>query len=450
MVENDMTTVSPDAQATADGGDCAPPAAAVEAVSAAAGPERLTDMRSLVSHNCALPADTPLEAAQEFFSTHTLEFVAVLEGGRAVGLCARRQVGIVLGSRYGFSLFARNPVRDYLLAETLIISVADTIHQVLARVSARQDEYFYDDVLLVDEKGLFVGAIFVRNMVRLQHSLLLENVRQLEKKSSEIERKNMQMEQELNMAGKVQHAMLPQAYPAFPPQSASSILRFCHRYLPAGRVSGDFFHVRRIADHLAGVFICDVMGHGVRSAMITAAMRALVEQMQSDANQPGELLEHLNQGLCAILRQNDETIYASAVYLVIDTADLEICWASAGHPCPLLLRPGQDPVISLALPKEKRGKVLGLVENSTYQTANFTLEPGDRLLLYTDGIYEVFAGDKEFGMDGLVTVLRQHAHLPADALLDRLVDAARAFGEAPEFEDDVSLLAIDVAPDEAE
>jgi sigma-B regulation protein RsbU (phosphoserine phosphatase) len=159
------------------------------------------------------------------------------------------------------------------------------------------------------------------------------------------------------------------------------------------------------------------------------------------------LLERLNQGLCAILRQNDETIYATAAYLVIDTVNLGICWASAGHPFPLLLRAGGAQVISLALPKDKRGKVLGLMPGATYQTGEATLERGDRLLLYTDGIYEVFAGDQEFGMDGFTAALRQHSGLAAPALLDRLVETARAFGDSTEFEDDVCLLAIDVTAD---
>lgn len=446
MVENDTTVLpaSPRPADRAQGSLAAVRPAEISRPPAGSGGDP-AELRSLISHTFSLAADTPLEAAQKFFSTRAMEFVAVVDGGRPLGLCARRQVGIVLGSRYGFSLFARNPIRNYLLPQALVISVTDPVHDVLARVSARPDEYFYDDVLLVDETGAFLGAIFARNLFRLQHGLLLENLRQLETKSCEIERKNHQMEQELNMAGKVQHAMLPQVYPAFPPHAAASRLGFCHRYLPAGRVSGDFFHVRRISDQLAGVFICDVMGHGVRSAMITAAMRALVEQMQSDASHPGELLERLNQSLCAILRQNDETIYASAVYLVIDTADLGICWASAGHPCPLRLRPADASIIPLTLPREKRGKVLGLVESASYPTGSARLEPGDRLLLYTDGIYEVFAGDKEFGLDGLIASLHRNAGRPAAELLDRLVTDARDFSGAPEFEDDVCLLAIDIA-----
>ena len=403
--------------------------------------------RSFVSHQLSVTGDTPLEGMQKFFGTHDLEFVAVVEKGRAIGLCARRQIGIVLGSRYGFSLFSRNPVRDYLVPQALVIRTTDPIRQVLDRVSSRRDEFFYDDVLLEDEEGTFLGSIFVRNLVRLQHGLMLKNIEELERNRVEIERKNAQMEQELIMAGKVQLAMLPQIYPAFPPQSPveSSILQFHNRYVPAGKVSGDFFHISRISDHQAGVFICDVMGHGVRSAMITSMLRALVEELQCDAEEPSQLLERLNEDLFAMLRQNDETMYASAIYMVINTANFRVCWACAGHPCPLHLRARDNAVELLPLPQEKRGKVLGLMSSSSYETCDVTLQAGDRLLLYTDGIYEIFSGDKEFGMNGVITALRQNFALPSSQLLDQLMQSARAFGPSQDFEDDVCLVAVETS-----
>ena len=421
------------------------PALAQLPVSAVAGVP--ADLRSLVNHQIFLSGDTPLEATQNFFGSHDLEFVAVVENGRAIGLCARRQIGIVLGSRYGFSLFSRNPVRDYLVPQALLIRTTDSIHSVLERVSSRPDENFYDDVLLEDEAGKFLGSIFVRNLVRLQYGLLLDNIGQLERKSAEVESKNGQMEQELIMAGKVQLAMLSQICPAFPAQSSveSSILQFHHRYLPAGRVSGDFFYVSRISSHLAGIFICDVMGHGVRSAMITSMLRALVEELQCDAEDPCELLERLNEDLFTILRDNDETMYATAIYMVIDTETLKVRWASAGHPSPLLLRRHGSSVELLPLAREKRGKVLGLVASSSYDTGEVALQPGDRLLLYTDGIYEVFSGEKEFGIDGLTSVLRQNLPLPTPQLLEKALQSVRAFAGTENFEDDVCLLAIDIA-----
>jgi len=405
-----------------------------------------SDLRPLVNLTMSLAADTSLEEAQKFFGTHELEFIAVVENGRAIGLCARRQIGIVLGSRYGFSLFSRNPVRDYLAPQALLIRTTDSIHTVLKRLSARRDEFFYDDVLLEDEDGNFVGSIFVRNLVRLQHGLLLDNIGQLERNRVELERKNAQMEQELIMAGKVQQAMLSQICPTFPPQSPpeSSLLQFHHRYLPAGRVSGDVFYVSRISDHEAGVFICDVMGHGVRSAMITSMLRALVEELQCDADDPGELVARLNDDLFAILRQNDETMNATGIYMIIDTASLKVRWASAGHPNPLILR-GRDSVELLPLPREKRGKVLGLVAASHYETSETVLQPGDKLLLYTDGIYEIFEGEKEFGLSGLIATLRQNLALPSPQLLDKVLQSARAFSLLTDFEDDVCLLAIDTA-----
>jgi sigma-B regulation protein RsbU (phosphoserine phosphatase) len=96
------------------------------------------------------------------------------------------------------------------------------------------------------------------------------------------------------------------------------------------------------------------------------------------------------------------------------------------------------------LPREKRGKVLGLVASSEYGTSEMLLEPGDRLLLYTDGIYEIFAGEKEFGIPGLTSVLRQNLSLPTPQLLNYVLQSARAFAGSDTFEDDVCLLAIDI------
>ena len=98
----------------------------------------------------------------------------------------------------------------------------------------------------------------------------------------------------------------------------------------------------------------------------------------------------------------------------------------------------------LPLPREKRGKVLGLVESSAYETCETVLQPGDRLLLYTDGIYEVFEGEKEFGINGLTATLRQNLALPTPELLEKVLQTARAFAICDEFEDDVCLLAIDI------
>ena len=134
------------------------------------------------------------------------------------------------------------------------------------------------------------------------------------------------MEDDLKMAREIQQTMLPQQYPAFPKsrRPASSRFRFSHRYLPTGAVGGDYFNVLALSDTEAGVFICDVMGHGVRSALIAAMVRALVEELKPLGGDPGKLLTQLNRDLCAILKHTGSPTLTTAFYLVADAANRQL------------------------------------------------------------------------------------------------------------------------------
>src|SRR5260221_9616022 len=120
----------------------------------------------------------------------------------------------------------------------------------------------------------------------------------------ELSTRNQQMEEDLKMAREIQQTMLPQQYPAFPRPGAvsESAFQFTHRYLPTGSVGGDFFTVSALSETQAGVFLCDVAGHGVRSALVTAMIRALVEELKPLATNPGHFMSKLNSDLYAILR----------------------------------------------------------------------------------------------------------------------------------------------------
>src|SRR5437868_12644872 len=114
--------------------------------------------------------------------------------------------------------------------------------------------------------------------------------------------------------------MLPQQYPAFHgagPQSQSAF-EFTHRSLPTGTVGGDFFTVSPLSDTEAGVFICDVAGHGVRSALVTAIIRALVEELKPVARDPAEFLTKLNRELFKIVEHSGTPVLTTAFYLVAD------------------------------------------------------------------------------------------------------------------------------------
>ena len=149
---------------------------------------------------------------------------------------------------------------------------------------------------------------------------------QLAMYNKELREKNMQLEDDLDMASEVQQAFLPQQFPSFPRDAApgESAVAFFTRYLPTGAVGGDFFHVLPLSNTEAGVFICDVMGHGVRAALVTAIQRALVEELAGLGTQPGEFLTHINHALLSILRRTRTPMFASAFYLYLNAATGEI------------------------------------------------------------------------------------------------------------------------------
>src|SRR5262249_33444754 len=133
--------------------------------------------------------------------------------------------------------------------------------------------------------------------------------------------RNAQMEAELRMACEIQQALLPQGYPSFPSQAPPefSALRFCDRYRPDGAVGGDFFDVMALSDTHAGLFICDVMGHGVRAALVTAMVRVLLQNYRPSADEPGGYLSEINREILSILGPSNVTMFLSAFYGVIDT-----------------------------------------------------------------------------------------------------------------------------------
>lgn len=405
------------------------------------------DLRELVGHSATVEGSTKIEDVSRAFADAAVEFLAVVDGGTLIGMCSRRELGILLGSQYGFSLWARHPIREHLRKNEIRISAGDAIDAVLATVFARGDETFYDDVLLVEAGGGFIGLISTQTLFKVQNALLRSNIIELETKEREIQAKNNQMEADLRMAMELQQALLPKEYPLFPPTATAETahLRFAHLYQPASFIGGDFFHIVRISDHEAGVFICDVMGHGVRSALITAMLRALIEAEAPSLADPGLVLTHLNRELTAILKQTGTVLFVTALYCVFDSEQLVMRHARAGHPPPLHVRRSAGEIQFASDLESSAGPALGLFAKSSFGTTTCQLSPGDLVLLFTDGIIEADnAAGTEWGIAGLKATARANLQIAGGALLDLLLASARAFTGTNEFADDVCLASVEL------
>ncbi|HVM47384.1 MAG TPA: SpoIIE family protein phosphatase [Candidatus Acidoferrum sp.] len=363
-----------------------------------------------------------------------------------------RQLEDIVG-KTDFDFFPRELAEKYQRDDRLVLETGKPYQTVEEHRPPGQDK-IYVQVVKTPLRGADGGIIGLQGIFWdiTQQRLADEKIRrantQLAQSRKELRARNAQMEDDLKMAREIQVTMLPQQYPPFPgsASAADSAFQFTHRYLPAGTVGGDFFSVSALSDDEAGVFICDVAGHGVRSALVTAMIRALVEELRPAAQDPGQFLNKLNSDLCAILKHTGTPMLTTAFYLVADWRTGRMRYANAGHPKPLHLRRAAGAVQPLANATGKSQPVLGLFDTAAYLTTEATLAPGDMVMLFTDGLYEVQnRGGELYSQAMLVAGVQRQLRLPAPRLFDALLAEIGAFSGGPGFADDVCMVGIEYA-----
>jgi PAS domain S-box-containing protein len=264
--------------------------------------------------------------------------------------------------------------------------------------------------------------------------------------AEELRVKNSQFNADLEMARDIQQVFLTQNFPSFPRSMTAqeSWLSFCHWYQPAEQVGGDFFCVLPLSDTEAGVFICDVLGHGLRAALVTAIVRGLLEELTPIATDPGRLLSEINGSLIAIFRQTETPMLVSAFYLVVNSVDGKLCYSNAGHPQPFHIHRATGIAEPLRL-QGAQGPVLGIFPAAIYQNSHGTASANDLVVLFTDGLFEVeTAEDDYYGADRLLAAVRKRMHLGARQLFGEVVAEIQGSCISGKFTDDMCLLGVEL------
>lgn len=345
--------------------------------------------------------------------------------------------------------------RDLYLAETAERFLADdrrVLHeglQVLNRHERVEDPQGRDrwlsitKVPLRDVEGRVMGLVGIGRDITGRK----QAEEQLARYTRELQERNSELEDDLKMAREVQMAFLPQQFPSFPRKAPpeESALRFYSRYFPATVLGGDFFHVLPISETAAGVLICDVMGHGVRAALVTAIHRALMEELQAFAADPAAFLGQMNQALLSILRRTRSPMFASAFYLAVDVATGRMQYANAGHPRPLHVRRAADQTLLLGSAGSRPGPALGVFEGTTYANHECSVAERDLVVLFTDGLYEVENREGElFDQTHLLRAVQARAQLPTEAIFDQTIAQVQEYSQNVTFADDVCLVGVEV------
>lgn len=261
----------------------------------------------------------------------------------------------------------------------------------------------------------------------------------------ELQQHNAQLADDLSLANEFQQAFIQREYPTFPPgiPLSESAVELGHQYIPSGAVGGDFFEIFSVSLSRIGIFISDVMGHGVRSALIVATIRGLIEELGPFRYDPAAFLSHMNRDLSRIISHPGQTMFASAFYLVLDLTTGQMEWANAGHPTPIITSQNGTSERLESQDGITTEPALGLFPATNYHSHKMNLTPGEGLFLFTDGISEAENDEGDlFALDNLQASLKKHADCGTEELLEKLVADVRQFSGKDYFEDDVCLIAM--------
>ncbi len=270
---------------------------------------------------------------------------------------------------------------------------------------------------------------------------------ELAQTTTELRLKNEDMETDLNMAREIQSALLSRYHRYFPltEKSKQRCLQFEHYYKPATSLAGDFFDILPLSDNEVGILICDVMGHGARASLLTFFLRGLIEELTPIAMDTSLFMQRMNNGLNSIMGRFYTGIFATAFYGVVDTATGQFRYTNAGHPVPIRINTNKNTAEMLKCNGNKAEPAIGIHEKYSFSANACTLDKGDIIFFYTDGIYEtVDQNGRLYGNKKLLYFVQKIIPVKPVQLMHKVISEIQQFSDDEEFEDDVCLVTMQV------
>jgi sigma-B regulation protein RsbU (phosphoserine phosphatase) len=338
--------------------------------------------------------------------------------------------------RLSFLYFERRPLDYWLIYLTLLLALTPLMVTVTTgilfwlvdRPGGEFWNYLFTSWKFPSIATITFGIacqIYSVTKCRLEH-----RNRELEQTiESDIAERELQ-EDELNRAREIQQALLPKEIPQI------EGFELVGTWEPARIVGGDYFDVIRLSEKKLGICIADVVGKGVPAALFMANVQATVRAYASESASPAWLCARVNSVVCANIAAEK---FVTLFYGVLDAEQKTMKYTSAGHPRPIL-KNASGRVTQL----DNGGAVLGVFPNWKYEDSVVQLVPGDRLVLFTDGITEAAKADGEqFGEEGLLQVVKRLADEPLSKLNAELLTEVKTFCDS-HLQDDATLITIAV------
>jgi serine phosphatase RsbU (regulator of sigma subunit) len=313
--------------------------------------------------------------------------------------------------------------------------VAQQLRSVMAIPLLSISQMRSSDVTFMSAPGQLLGVIYldsrrpaafsklerqILDTLAMEAASVLDNARLAKK-----ERERIRLEQELNTARQIQQALLPTSFGQFPHLQVTGINHSCLA------VGGDYFDLMELSPERTAFVIADVCGKGLAAALVTAMLQGTFSAM-SLGQEPSRVCAHLNRYIC---EHSEMQRYATLFFGTID-ANGRLEFINAGHLPPLLVHQG---TVESSFPA--KSLPVGLFPQTEYAITEVTLEPGDTLILFTDGVTEAMdlAGN-QFEVARLREVVAAHAATPVEELQATILKAVQQFTRGAPQADDITLL----------
>ncbi|EMJ92807.1 trifunctional serine/threonine-protein kinase/ATP-binding protein/SpoIIE family protein phosphatase [Leptospira alstonii] len=259
-------------------------------------------------------------------------------------------------------------------------------------------------------------------------SLNAELEKKVELRTEELMQSLKIIRKDLLYSKKIQRSILPE-HPVLPG------IQYSVSYQPMDEVGGDFYDLFEIRPGVYRFFVADATGHGVQAALITMAIKSEYEHLKKSEKSPSSLLKELN----VVILEKFKTLYITCVVADINVKNHTMEYSSAGHPPQILLREGQTDLL------HKTGAILGLKKDFVYYTEKVKLKSGDRIYLFTDGIYEQFnAAKNEFGETRLLTSIDASSFLSPEDQVSKIQKDLNLFLQGAPIQDDLTLIVVEI------
>ena len=298
-----------------------------------------------------------------------------------------------------------------------------------------------DDSQDAETHGLALGAMdFIKKpfipdvlVLRVRHTIDLVRLQH------DLEQENERIRSELAMASRIQSAMLPGIFPAFPERKEFDIYASMD---PVRGVGGDFFDFFFIdRDHLC-LLIADVSGKGIPAALFMMASKIILADNAKSGKSPAQILQDTNEAICA---NNPEEMFVTVWLGILDISTGLLTTANAGHEYPALMHADGQ----FELFRDRHGLVVGGMPGVKYHEHSLQMNPGSKLFVYTDGVPEATDAENAlFGTTRMLEALNAHANESPKQILHGVRQAVNEFVSDMEQFDDLTMMCLEYMPKE--